>query len=125
VRAGVGQVGVVALRDLLGWRRRAVAVGTVSVARLAAGRFRVGPGRTLAERGGLPLAGAQGVVEPPGQLRDPGFEFGDSLEELPAAGTRRLVHATIVVTEASDSSLSAATACRGALEMGIVYCVFR
>ena len=96
VRAGVGQVGLVALGDLFGWRRRAVAVGAVGVARLAAGRLRVGLGRPLAERGGLPLAGAEGVVEPPGQLGDLGFEFGDTLEEFPAAGTRGLVHAAIV-----------------------------
>src|SRR5207248_931272 len=70
--------------------------------RLAAGRLRVGFGRTLAERGGLTLAGAQGVVEPPGQLRDLGFEFGDTLEEIPTAGTRGLVHTAIVVTEASS-----------------------
>src|SRR5207247_1233165 len=41
VRAGVGQVRLVALGNLLGRRWRAVAVGAVSVARLAAGRLRV------------------------------------------------------------------------------------
>jgi hypothetical protein len=41
----------------------------------------------------LTLAGAQGVVEPAGQLRDLGFEFGDTPEEIPAAGARRHVHA--------------------------------
>ena len=107
VRAGVGQVGLVALGDLFGRRRRAVAVRAVGVARLAAGRLRVGLGRPLAERGGLPLAGAEGVVELPGQLGDLGFEFGDTLEEFPAAGTRGLVHAAIVVTGA----MTGATRC--------------
>jgi hypothetical protein len=64
----------------------------VGVARLAAGGLRVGLGRTLAEWGGLTLAGAEGVVEPPGQLGDPGFEVGDTQEEFPAVGTRGLVH---------------------------------
>ena len=101
VRASVGQVRLVALGDLLGWRRRAVAVGAVGIAGLAARRLRVGLGRPLAERGRLPLAGAQGVVEPPGQLGDLGFEFGDALEEIPTAGTRRFVHAAIVPTGAA------------------------
>ena len=58
VRAGVPrQVGLfVTLGDLIG--RRAVTVGAVGVPRLSAGRLRVlGLRRTLAERGGLPLAG--------------------------------------------------------------------
>lgn len=86
-----------ALCDLLR-RSRAVAVLAVDITRLAAGRLRVGPGRALAERGGLTLAGAQCVVEFPGQLRDLGFEFGDTLEEFPTAGTRRFVHDAIVLT---------------------------
>ena len=103
VRARVGAVSLVALGVLFGWRRRAVAVGPVDAARRAAGRFRVGLGRTLAERAGLSLAGAGGGVEPPGQLRDLGFEFGDTLEEFPAAGTRGLVHTAIVVMWATRS----------------------
>ncbi len=93
VRAGVGEGGVVALGDLAGRRRGSMAVGAVGVARLAPGGFRVGLGRAFAERGGLPLARAEGVGERPGQLGDPGFECGDALEEFPAAGTRGLVHA--------------------------------
>jgi len=80
-----------------GWRR----ISSLGP-RLAAGRLWVGLRRTFAERGGLSLAGAQGVVEPPGQLRDLGFEFGHALEEIPIAGTRGFVHAAIVVTEASS-----------------------
>src|SRR5207247_308769 len=98
----VGEWGLVALGDLLGRGRWAVAVGAVGGPRLAAGRLRVGLGRALAERGGLPLAGAQSVVELPGQVGDPGFEFGDTLEEFPAAGTGGLVHAAIVAAEASN-----------------------
>ena len=63
VRAGVGEAGVVALGALVGRRRGPVAVGAVGGAGLAAGGLRVGLGRALAERGGLPLAGATGVVE--------------------------------------------------------------
>ena len=102
VRAGVGQVGLVALGDLFGRRWRAVAVLAVGVARLAAGRLRVGLGRTFAERGGLSLAGADSVVEPPGQLGDLGFEFGDAMEEIPTAGTRGFVHDAIVATAGSS-----------------------
>jgi hypothetical protein len=101
VRAGVREVGLVALGDLLGWRRRSVAVGAVGITGLAAGRLRVGLGRVFAERGGLSLADADSIIEPPGQLGDLGFEFGDALEEIPTAGTRRFVHAAIVPTGAA------------------------
>ena len=96
VGAGVGQVRLVALGDLIELGRWTVAVLAVGIAGLAAGRLRVGLGRPLAERGGLPLPGAEGILQLPGQLRDPGFEFGDTLEEFPTAGTRGLVHDTIV-----------------------------
>jgi hypothetical protein len=104
VRTGVWEVGVVALGDRFGWWRRAVPVGTVGVARLATGRLRVGLGRPLAERGGLPLPGAQGLVEPPGQLGDLGFEFGDTLAAFPTAGTGRFVRADIVPTGAAGET---------------------
>jgi hypothetical protein len=96
VRAPIGERSLVALGDLPGRRWRAVPVLAVGVPRLATGRLRVGLGWAFAERGGLPLAGADGVIELPGQLGDPGFEFGDTLEEFPTAGTRGLVHAAIV-----------------------------
>jgi hypothetical protein len=95
VRARVGPRPLVALGGLLG-RRRAVAVGAVGVARLAAGRLRVGLGRPLAERSGLTLAGARGLVRPPGQLGDLGREFGNLLGEFPATGARGLAHAAIL-----------------------------
>jgi hypothetical protein len=96
VRAGIGEVRLVALGDLLGRGWRAVTVLAVGIARLATGWLRVGLGWAFAERGGLPLADAQSVIELPGQLGDLGFEFGDTLEEFPAAGTRGLVHDAIV-----------------------------
>jgi hypothetical protein len=58
----------------------------------------------------LSLAGAQSVVEPPGQLRDLGFEFADALEEIPTAGTRGLVHDAIVPTEAMTGTTRCQTA---------------
>ncbi len=85
VRARVGEVGLVALGDLFGWGRRAVTVLAVDIARLAAGWLRVRLGRALAERSGLPLAGARGLVQPPGQFGDLGREFGDLLGEVPGA----------------------------------------
>jgi hypothetical protein len=81
-----------------------VAVGAVGVAGLAAGRLRVGLGRAFAEGGGLPLTGADGVVELPGQVGDPCFECGDTTEEFPATGTRGLVHAARVEDRAAISS---------------------
>ena len=94
--ACVWEVRLVALGDLFGGR--AVAVLAVGVAGLTAGGLRVGLGRTLAERGGLPLAGAEGVVKVPGQLGDPGFEFGDLLDEFPTTGTGRFVHTAMLHT---------------------------
>jgi hypothetical protein len=95
VRARIGEVGLVALGDWFGWRG-SVPVGAVSTAGFAAGRFRVGLRRTFAERGGLSLAGADGLVQLPGQLGNPGFEFGHAMEQFPTAGTRRLVHAAML-----------------------------
>jgi hypothetical protein len=103
VRARVGEMGLVVLGDLLCRRRRAVAVLTVGVARLAAGRLRVGLGRAFAERGGLSLAGADGLVQLPGQFGDLGREFGNLFGECPTAGTRGLVHAAIVVMWVTSS----------------------
>ena len=57
---------LVALGDRLGRRWWAVTVLAVGVARLAAGRLWVGLRWTLAERGGLSLACARGLVQPQG-----------------------------------------------------------
>ncbi len=68
----------------------------VSIAGLAAGRFRIGLRRTFAERRSLSLAGANGLIQLPGQLSDLGREFGNLLGEFPAAGARRLVHSAML-----------------------------
>ena len=52
----------------------------MNLARLAAGRLRIGFGWAFAERGRLSLAGADGVFESLGQFDDPSFEFGDTLK---------------------------------------------
>lgn len=47
----------------LGRGRRTMAVWAMLVASLAFGPFRIGLGQSLAERGGLTLAAASGLVE--------------------------------------------------------------
>ncbi len=74
VAAGAGGRGCRGRRRTCGWGASGRAWGAV------------------AEGGGLPLARAEGVVGLPGQVRDPGVEFGDAREEIPAAGTRGPVH---------------------------------
>ena len=68
-------------------------VGAVCVTGLASGFLGVGLGRPLAERGRLTLADACGLLQLPGQLGDPGFEFGQTVEMVPATGTLQLIHA--------------------------------
>jgi hypothetical protein len=103
VRAGVGQRGVVAFIDLIGWRRRQMGVLPVGVPGLAAGRLGVGLGRPLAERRGLPLAGAEGLVAPPGQVSDLRPQGGDFDHQSPTARARRFVHASSVAIRPSLS----------------------
>jgi hypothetical protein len=83
--------------------RRARTVLTVRTVRLAPGRLRVGLGRAFAERGGLALAGANGLVQLPGQFRDLGREFGNLFGEIPAPEIRGLVHVAIVVKWTTSS----------------------
>jgi hypothetical protein len=106
VRAGVGERGLVAFADLLRRRRRAMAVPAVRRAGLAARRLGAGLGRPLAEGGGLPFAGTQGVLKAPAQFRDLGFEFGDALQKRLAAGTGRLFHTDMVATRRPVSCAS-------------------
>jgi hypothetical protein len=85
--AGLDEVplAVRALGDLLGRRWRAVPVGAVGIAGLAAGCFGIGLGRAFAERGGLTLAGANGLIQLPGQFGDLGCAFGNLFGEFPTA----------------------------------------
>lgn len=68
--SSVGERRFVALLDLVGRGRRPTAVGTVSVAALAAGGFGVGLGFAAAEGGGLTFAGAADFVEQAGEFLD-------------------------------------------------------
>jgi hypothetical protein len=95
VRARVGQWGLVTLGDRSG-RQRPVPMRAVCLPGLASGFFGAGLGRSLAKRSRLAFADACGLLQLPGQFGDPGFEFGQPLEVVPAAGTRGLVHAGIV-----------------------------
>jgi hypothetical protein len=91
VRASIGELGFVALGNWFRWRW-SVAVGAVSVARLATGCFRIGLGWSFAKRSPLAFAGADGLFQLPSQFRDLSSEFGNLFVEFPATGTRRLVH---------------------------------
>ena len=92
--------------DLVGRRRRAVAVGAVLFAGLAAGRLRLELGRTLAERSGLTLPRAECLAELPGQVGDQGFEFGHTLGKFPTTGACRLVHDRMLTTRNGFSCAS-------------------
>jgi hypothetical protein len=76
-----------------------MAVGTVFVAGLAAGRFRMGFGRTFAERRRLPLAGAESLFELPGQFGILGFECGDAFREFAASGECGFVHPAMLAAQ--------------------------
>jgi hypothetical protein len=106
VRAGIGEVGLMALGDLFGGRWRTVAMSAVFITRFATGRFRIHLGRTFAERSRLSLAGAKSLLESAGQLSDLGLEFSNLLEEFPTTGTRGFVHDSIVVARGSISCAS-------------------
>jgi len=85
-RAGVGQFGLVALRDLLGGRFGPMAVGAMLFAGLATWGLRVELGRSFAKGGGLAFARAKHFVELAGQLGELGFEFGHALLQRHTAG---------------------------------------
>ena len=92
VRAVVGEFRFEAFVNLVGRGRRAVAVGAVLFARFAAGRLRLGFGRTFAERRGLTLAGAERIAELPGEFGVLSLECGDAFGEFAASGARGFVH---------------------------------
>ena len=81
-------------------------VRAVLVTGFATGRFRVGLGRTFAERRGLTLTGANDLLELPLQLGVLRFESGDAFEKFPTTGTRGFVHAAIIATTESISCAS-------------------
>src|SRR5262249_58691898 len=67
--SGVRQRGLVDLVDVLG--RRAMRLGAVVRAGLAAGPLRIGRGRPFGEGGGLPFAGPLLLFEQAGHAPDP------------------------------------------------------
>src|SRR5262249_57561597 len=103
VRTPLGQRCLVALVDGTG-RRGPVGVVAVRVAGLAARPLGVGLGWSLAERSRLPLGGANGLLEQPGQFGDPGLEFGHTRGQIPTPGTGRLVHNDIVAARGLNRS---------------------
>ena len=109
MRAGVGEFRFVALVDLVGRRRRAMAVGAVLFARFAAGCFGLGFGRTFAEGRGLTLPGAKGLFELAAEFGVLGFESGVSLGEFAAPGARGSVPDLMLATRAAFSCASFAT----------------
>jgi hypothetical protein len=92
MRASVRKLRLVALVDLVGGRRRPMAVGAMLVAGFAAGRLRLGFGRPFAERRGLPLASTKGGFELTGEVSDLGLKRGDSLGEFAATRAPGVVH---------------------------------
>jgi hypothetical protein len=65
---------------------------------LATGALRLGVGRPFAKGGGLPLAGAEGFFQAPGQLGDLSSEFSELLLQGPATGAVGFVHPAVVGT---------------------------
>jgi hypothetical protein len=97
MRTSDGQFGFVALGDLLGRWRRAMAVSAMFFARFAARRLGIGLRRPLAERRRLAFASAQGVLEQAGQFGDLGFKFRHAFgQRLATRTTRNRFHAVIV-----------------------------
>ncbi|MFO0803379.1 MAG: hypothetical protein U0791_09695 [Gemmataceae bacterium] len=99
MRAGVGKFRLVTFVNLVGRGRRAMAVGAVLFAGFAAGRLRFELGRTFAERRGLTLPGAQGVIELPRQIGDPRVECVHFLSECHAAKASGFVHDPMLSTQ--------------------------
>ena len=81
-------------------------MSAVLFAGLAAGRLRLELGRTLAEGRSLTLAGAERLVELPGQVGDLRAEFVQFLSEGHAAGTDGFVHDPMLTTQRGFSCAS-------------------
>jgi len=82
---------------LLGGGRRAVGLGAVRGAGLAAGVLGLDGGGPIGEGGGLALAGSLLLFEQAGQSLDLGFQFDHAPLQGAAAGTRSVVHAGMIV----------------------------
>ena len=88
---------------------RAMAVGAVVSAGLAAGGFGFRLGRPFAEGRGLAFAGLPRFVAFADQVRDLGLERGHALLRRQATRTNGLVHAAIVGTRPAISCASFST----------------
>ena len=96
VGADVGQGRLVDLVDLFGAGRLAMGLGAVVLAGLAAGLLGLGAGLPLGERGGLALAGTEGLVELAAEALVLGLQVVDpSLKGL-AASTPDRFHSSII-----------------------------
>ena len=83
------------LVDLFGAGRLAVRFGAVVLAGLATGLLGLGAGLTLCERGGLSLAGTEGLVELAAEALVLGLEVVDTLLKGLAAGTQDGLHTSL------------------------------
>src|SRR5262245_24084549 len=95
VGADVRQGRLVDLVDLIGAGRRAVGLGAVVLAGLAAGLLGLAGGRSLGEGGGLALAGAGGLVELAAEALILGLQVAEASLKGLAAGTRDGLHTFI------------------------------
>ena len=84
------------LVDLFGVGRLAMGLSAVVLARLAPGLLGLGAGLTLGERGGLSLAGTEGVVELAAEALILGLEVVDTLLKGLAASTPDRFHSSII-----------------------------
>src|SRR5262249_33902482 len=94
--ADVGQRCLVDLVDLLGAGRRAVGLGAVVLAGLAAGLLGLVSGLALGEGRGLPLAGTGGLIELPAEALVLGLQVTQASLKGVAAGTRDGVDTSII-----------------------------
>jgi hypothetical protein len=92
VGAGVGQVRLVDLVDLVGVGRPAVCLGAVALAGLAAGLLGLAGGRAFGEGGSLALAGAGRLVELAAEAVVLGLQVAEASLKGLAAGTRDRFH---------------------------------